>query len=760
MDKFLKSIEFDRYLDIFIKEAKTQKGKKYFYFLDHFDTVEGVKSFHNHINDLMYLSDIGKWNGFNFTDIGEIIETLISTKQTLAANELYILSVVLKDISIIANIFEETSFAHKIPPISLEGQYKAVFNAIDRNGQIRDNATDKLKNIREKLFEVSNRIEGILNSMLNKYAPFLQDTIITKRNERYVIPVKSGYKNKVKGVIHDRSDSGQTLFMEPIELIEATNEQRELELEEEREIFRILSNLTLSYRNIAKEVERWWKFIVYLDILQSTINVMAKYDAILPVVSNDFPLIIKRGYHPLIKIIKEKQTVPYDFIWNKDINGVVVSGPNTGGKTVFLKTIGLFVASAAMGLPVFAREGTIIPFVKSVFVDMGDKQSIDESLSTFSAHLENIKQIDEKSQKGHLLILDEPGGGTDPDEGAALGIGVMEYFMNKGLRVLASSHFSRIKHYATDRDYVMNVSMGFNADTLRPTYKLQINVPGLSLGISTAERLGLPQEITRIALDYMDKKIYEVNKLLEELNEERNKIDKEREKLREIKMYLEEENAKIVEIQDRIKQKEKRIKKEMQNKTDLYLENMRKELEKTIKELKTGIYNKEDIKELRKKLSPPKIKEEREERYFNVGDIVKREESTVEGEIIKVLRGNFYLIDFNGINQRLPGYKLVKVKNIANPKSKSFTRDIYEPDNVMEINIIGQRRDEAEWEVMRFIDNVYTEGLGFGRIVHGKGQGILKLMVQEVLSKDKRVKSFSDAPPEHGGGGVTVFYFK
>ncbi len=758
MNEYYELIEFPAYINLFLENCKTDKGKNFFISIKPYNRPEDINRFHSYILDFKDIKDRGLWEGFYITDIGDIVDKICYSMEILSVKEIYDLAVTVKELERIKQIFSETSFNHIIPDDSLTDETNEILSIIDKDMSIKSSASPQLKEIREKLNAVRNKIEGHTSNLVKKYAPFLQESIFTIRNGRYVLPVKSGFKSRVKGIIHDRSDSGNTLFIEPIEMVELVNEEKERLLEEEREIFRILSRKTGLIRDKKDILTKYWDFAVFIDILQSIVTVMDMYDAVLPEISKKFRIKIRKGYHPMIKILKKDEAVPYDFDWKDDIMCVVVSGPNTGGKTVFLKTVGLFVVVSNCGLPLFAAEGTVMPFVNNIFVDIGDKQSIEDSLSTFSAHLVNIKNIAEKGKKGDIVILDEPGGGTDPDEGASLGIGIIEYLVKKGIRVLSSSHFSRIKHYATEKDYAMNVSMGFDDETLKPTYKLQVNMPGLSLGISTAERYNLPHDIIKVAKEYMEPNVYAVNRMLESLNKKENDINDLKDKLEKEKEEIQRELYLIKEKEEKIKEKEKELKRIYRNRFEEELNRIRSEFEKVVKEIKKG--NKEGISRFRDTLKKNPIAIEKEERFFNEGDTVVIEGTSQPGIIVKSLKGNMYKVSFNGIMQRIPGYKLKKIKDDKIKKSSRKTTNIPIEAETFELNIIGKRRDDGMWDVLRFLDELYYEGIRMGRIVHGKGSGILKSMVKEVLSKDKRIDVFGDAPPERGGGGVTEFYFK
>lgn len=649
----------------------------------------------------------------------------------------------------------------------LENQIAKV---ITEDGDIRDDASPALKSIRNQINTHKNRIREYLQNFIRSEnnQKYLQDALITERDGRYVIPVKQEFRNEIKGIIHDESASGATVFIEPISVVEHNNRIRLLQLEEKREIEKILTLLTGKVAVIADSLLHNLRMLSLLDYIFARGRLAYKQNAFRPDINNQGIIEISRGKHPLIG----ENAVPLNVEIGKSFDTLVITGPNTGGKTVALKTIGLLSIMAMCGLFIPAREGSKISVFKNIYVDIGDEQSIEQSLSTFSSHMKNIISIIEKADKNSLVLIDELGAGTDPVEGASLARVILEELRSKRAKVVVTTHQSELKNYAYQTERVENACVEFDPVSLKPTYELTIGTPGQSNAFEIAARLGLSQELVNKAKELVPETDREISNMIRELKESRHEYNALVRSLDEEKEHIEKERQSLEEEKQEFALKKEQIIKKAQEEANTYLRQVKAEADLAIKELKEVIKKQDEVtkwheiensrRKLRK-ISLPAVKTEdlnsssKKTSDIKLGDYVfiktinqkghvldiKQDELLVQAGILKV---NVKKSDV--VATESPEEKQIKVRNNTFlHKAKHITK---------EIDLRGKLAEEAIQEVDKYLEDANLVGLDSVRIIHGKGTGALRKAIRAYLKDHPYVGSFRDGLYDEGGLGVTV----
>lgn len=634
---------------------------------------------------------------------------------------------------------------------------RIIKDSIDETGMVKDTASTDLARIRRGIKDVEKQILSILEGIINsqKYSEIIQERLVTVRRDRYVIPVKQNFSGKIQGIIQDRSSSGQTVYLEPVSVIELNNRLSDLKLREHIEVRKVLKFLTDILRSKVHLLRKTFDSIVHLDYLYTVGKYSQKFNAVFPEFSDRFELLEAR--HPLFLILG-KDFNPIDIKINR---GVVITGPNTGGKTVALKTAGLISLLVHSGIPVPVSEESKIPLLDGVFADIGDMQSIEQNLSTFSAHIENIKEILEEATENSLVLLDELIPGTDPDEGSAIGIGILERLKKTGCFVMATTHFKQIKIYALSDDYFNVASVGFDREKLTPTYTVHYSSVGESMAFYIAEKLGLDSEILETAKKYVDDAYIKLEKAVKELEFYKTNYELELSKVKELKKQLNEEKNRYTKLSRELEQQKKSRWETVKKEAEEYLKNIREEGYRILQEIKSSgsgkkleefiKQEKEKFKKKEKKTDIPQI---------DIGDRVKLKGKNSTGEVISV-RENKVHIDFNGIKIWA---KLSDVEKLSKEKDKkeirfSFKRNKENPIRP-EIKLIGKTKEEAIKDLEQFMDRAVLEGFSTVRIIHGYGTGALRKTVREFLDELPYSLRYEDAPYSEGGMGVTIVHIK
>ncbi len=662
---------------------------------------------------------------------------------------------------------------------------RAVSGKILPDGTMADHASPLLARVRRDMERQRRQIHESLERFLKQHRDdgMLQEEFVTIRNDRFVVPVVPGAKKRAAGVVHASSGSGHTLFLEPLETIELNNDLVRLTDEEMREVRRILAELTDRLRTQAHEVRRAAEALAALDFAFAKARFAESFDCVIPVFSSSgAPVLrLKRARHPLLEEVlrrRRMQVVPVSFELDSASRALLISGPNTGGKTVTLKTAGLLVLMAQSGLPVPADEA-VMPLFDDVLADIGDNQSIEQSLSSFSAHVARVKEIVEAGAPGVLVLLDELGRATDPEEGGALGVAVLDEFNRFGAFTLASTHLLALKVYGATTQGVVNASMGFNEETLEPTYALRTGAPGKSAGLDIASRLGLPQRLIERARAAMSDTERDIAHFLKELETKVGEAREESAALRRSKLQLEEREKQLVA---ELSKRESRRVKEMEERAEKAVKifeqeardaisrasavpEMRKQAERAQREMARARREmREEFAALAEgKAAAPKPAAE----MIAPGMRVKLKDVSQPAKVLRVMGGGLIEVEVGFLKMQAPIEDVREVLPEAAgggpkrlPSGVSFTAGPRYETLSSEVNIIGKRSDEAEVEVERFIDACALADVTRIRIVHGHGMGILKKMVQQLLSKHPHVESYGPATPAEGGTGATIAELK
>lgn len=662
-----------------------------------------------------------------------------------------------------------------------------IYRAIISEDMIADEASQTLADIRRRIRLESNRIKETLQKYIagGSYSKYLQENIVTMRNGRYVVPVRAEHKNEVKGMIHDTSASGSTIFIEPTAVVDANNEIRILETKEQREIDRILAELSAEVAAIAYSVRLDYQNITELDFIFACGTLSERMDAIAPIISKKQTVRLVRARHPLID---KDHVVPIDISLGEDYDTLIITGPNTGGKTVSLKTLGLFSLMTRAGLHIPAEAPSEICLFDNILVDVGDEQSIEQSLSTFSSHMVNIVSILRDVGPRSLVLFDELGGGTDPVEGAALAVSIIDYVRSKGALCAATTHYSELKAYALDTEGVCNASCEFDVETLKPTYKLIIGAPGKSNAFAISLKLGLPEAIVKQAeanVGADNRRFEEVIRKLEESRVEMEKRRQETEAMKaEYERYKRESEA---VIERRLKDADHELERarskaasmvESAKASSEYIfeqleklqkqresENLGSELERTRREVRQYVRNNDD------KYNP--VNEKKNDNYvlprkLRRGDTVMLVNIGKQGTILDEpdAAGNVQ-VQAGIIKTRtnIKNLRLVEDKPTFTDKNNKKTnvseiRQQVSRDSIDEIDLRGMTGDEAWFAADKYLDEALLTGYHTVHLIHGKGTGALKNALWQYLRHDKRIKSYRLGRYGEGDGGVTVVELK
>jgi len=664
----------------------------------------------------------------------------------------------------------------------LDGQPElvaAIRTAVEETGAVRDAASRELADVRRRLHELRDRIQARLQSLLTdpRFQSSIAESIITVRNDRYVIPVKANARGGLKGVVQDRSASGVTLFVEPQEIVELNNQLRLLERDEAEEVRKVLTRLTAELRPKADAILRTMRLAAELDARCAAARLANRLSCAPPSLKEGGPLILVRARHPLLAAQSARpggpEVVPIDLRVGGDFDALLITGPNTGGKTVALKTAGLLSLMASAGLHLPASGDSEVPFFHGVMADIGDEQSIEQSLSTFSSHIGNIRRIVEGTGPATLVLLDELGAGTDPVEGACLGIAILDHLLDRGALVIATSHLDAIKAHAYAHPRIENGCVEFDLDTLRPLYRFSIGLSGRSHALSIAARIGLPSAVIQRAKTLLGDGDHRLRTVLERLEAEERRLAEEREALaREIDEVARARG--IVEAErDELRIATERVGREARRKVDAVLSEARSEIDQLLHELKFSESRASTLHEARKRLGEVKQRAE-----AALSDMSEQEGAPIAspGEPLRLgqqvrIKGLDQLgtisagptaaglveVQFPLGKVRLPLKAVVPgAGSRRNPAISSVLVSAAGEETPAELNLIGCDAEEATRRLDRYVGEAFLAGFPTVRVVHGKGAGILRRAVAELLRDHPLVVSFRLADSRDGGVGATI----
>ena len=648
--------------------------------------------------------------------------------------------------------------------------------------EISDDASTGLRQVRRSMKLTNDKIHTQLSSFVSGNSrTYLQDAVVTMRNGRYCIPVKAEYKSQVPGMIHDQSSTGSTIFVEPMTIVRLNNEMRELEIQEQKEIEMILSNLSQLAAENLDAISDDVKLLSELDFIFARAQLAKSQNATEPRFNRDRIIDIKKARHPLID---KHKVVPIDIRIGETFDLLIVTGPNTGGKTVSLKTVGLLTLMGQSGLHIPAFDNSRLSVFREVYADIGDEQSIEQSLSTFSSHMTNVVRFMETADSDSLVLFDELGAGTDPTEGAALAIAILSTLHERGIRAMATTHYSELKVYALSTPGVENASCEFDVETLRPTYRLLIGVPGKSNAFAISQKLGLPLSIIERAKEQISQEDETFEDVLSNLEESRKTIESEREELASYKEEIKTLKEQLEEKQDKLDQRKERIIAEANEEAHRILREAKDYADQTMRIFNKAGKDSMSAKELekhrsdlRKKMdkagkkvalkTPQKQKSTLRPQDLSLGDSVKVMSLNVKGTVsskpdskgmlfvqMGILRSKVHISDLQLIDEPVitgPALTRTGAGKIKMNKSASVST---------EINLLGKTVDEAVSELDKYLDDAYLAHLSSVRIVHGKGTGALRKGVHNYLKRLKYVQDFHLAEFGEGDAGVTIVEFK
>ncbi|MCB2299681.1 endonuclease MutS2 [Clostridium tagluense] len=654
-----------------------------------------------------------------------------------------------------------------------------IFIAIIGDDEISDRASSLLFNLRKSLKEKNSSVKEKVNSLVRSNAKYLQESLYTIRGDRYVIPVKIEHKSSVPGIVHDQSSSGATLFIEPMSLVNLNNEIKEIMLKEKAEVERILAELSYKIYENINIVDSNANIVWELDFIFAKAKYAIEINAIIPSVNDEGVIDIIEARHPLID---PKVVVPSNIYLGRGFTSLVITGPNTGGKTVTLKTVGLIQLMAMSGILIPARDGSVVSFFNEIFADIGDEQSIEQSLSTFSSHMTNIVNIIEKADKKTLALFDELGAGTDPTEGAALAVSILENLRSRGTKVVATTHYSELKGYALKTTGVENASVEFNVDTLSPTYRLIIGVPGKSNAFEISKRLGLPDYIIKNARENISKETLEFEELVQSLQEKSIKAEKDARTAEGLKLEASKLKDKYQEKLYKLENIRENAMYEAQREAKMLVRNAKEESDVILK----------NMRELEKLGFPSEARQMLEEERMKIKDKLESLDKHVQknnedlGEKLKTVKEGqeVYLPsldqkviviskpDSRGevqvqagimkINVKVDDLRKSKVTQEEKKKAKINKRELkLNLRNVStSVDLRGMDAQEAVYTVDKYLDDAYLGGLKEVTIIHGKGTGVLRNTITDMLKRHGHSKAYRLGNYGEGGSGVTIVELK
>lgn len=785
-EKTLKTLEFDKVINMLVQHVINNETRGKAEKLMPQSDLSLVKKMLSHTDAAVVM--ICKYGSPPIARVAEISQVIkrINVGGVLSMPELLNIAAILKGAERLKKYYDghEGVLDEYFDCLSVHKQIEErISTCIVSEEEMADGASPELFNIRKKMNRAGAKIKDSLNNMIHSphYRKFLQDPIVTLRGDRYVVPVKAEHKGDVQGIVHDVSASGGTLFIEPVSVVEANNELQELSVKEKREIEKILAELTSLVSEITDEIKYNYEGIIDIDLCFAKAKLATSQKAVCPEVNDEGRILIKKGRHPLLdpaKVVPQNINLGYDF------DSLIVTGPNTGGKTVVLKTIGLFSLMAQTGLHVPSDDGTVLSVFDRIYADIGDEQSIEQSLSTFSSHMKNIVHILNNITPDSLVLFDELGAGTDPIEGAALANAILEYVKNLGAKTVATTHYSELKLYALSAERVENASCEFDVDTLSPTYRLLIGVPGKSNAFAVSKRLGLPDFIINQSKDLLSKETVkfedvlsnieqnrrsaesaraeqeklknEVAQLKSELKKEREKLDVQREKV------LKRANETAAEIIEKAKQETETILEEMRS---LQKERDEREALKAMEEVRKELNIK--LKKTKKTPSSPKSAPVKTNiNALKPGMSVLIVDLNDKGTILTIDKKAGTAVIQMGImktTSKLSNLVILEDETKKNlmrfvPKKNTGDKEIKAVKS--EVDLRGMLLEEALMEADMFLDRTIMAGLSTVTIIHGKGTGVLRQGIQDMLRHHPHVKSFRQGRFGEGENGVTVVTLK
>ena len=787
--KVLRVLEYHKIISHLTEKASSEPGKRLAQALVPMTDLEEIRT-----AQIQTADALGRLFAKDSTSFGNNKDLGMSIK-SLEVGSVLSIAELLRIASFLENVSRIKAYGRRerddIPGDSLDVYFDSLepltplANEINRcilsEEEIADDASPALKRIRRSMAITNDRIHSQLNSMINgSLRTYLQDAVVTMRDNRYCIPVKSEYKGQVPGMVHDQSSTGSTFFIEPAAIVNLNNELKELSIKEQEEIEAVMAALSALAAAHTDALATDQKSMTMLDFIFAKASLAMDQNATMPLFNTDQQIRIRKGRHPLID---KKAVVPVDILLGIDFDLLIITGPNTGGKTVALKTVGLLTLMGQAGLHIPALDRSELSVFREVYADIGDEQSIEQSLSTFSSHMTSIVSILQEADTESLCLFDELGAGTDPTEGAALAISVLDHLHGRGIRTMATTHYSELKVYALSTPFVENACCEFNVETLRPTYRLLIGIPGKSNAFAISSRLGLPDHIIEDARRHITQDKESFEDLLANLENSRLTIEKEQAEIEAYKREVQALKERLESKQEKIDQSRDRIIREANEEAREILQNAKELADETIRTFqKAGAASSiKDLEKSRRKVHD-KISEKNEKlalksertthkilkpNQIRLGDSVKIVSMGLKGSVSSLPDKNGRLFVQCGIIRSqvsLSDLVLLEEETVKTEKmqrSSSGKLKMSKSYSVStEINLLGRTVDEALSELDKYLDDAYLAHLPSVRIVHGKGTGALRKAVHGYLRKNRVIKSFRLGEFGEGDAGVTIAEFK
>lgn len=787
--KSLKTLEFDKILEKLAALAKNDAAKELSLRLVPTNNIRAVEQTLDETDAaVQLLLKFGSPEIVRISDISESVKRL-NAGGGLSMSELLNISRILKGARVMKQYTPEQTGTLSGYITELEPNKKLeerITTSIISEDEMADSASAELAGIRRKIKNTSSKIRDTLDSMIHSqyYRKFLQDAIVTVRNNRYVVPVKSEFRGEVRGIAHDMSASGSTVFIEPEGVVNANNELNELTVKERAEIEKVLLDISNDVSEFIEEIRLDFETLIHLDFVVAKARLSLDMKAVMPKMNRGGVFKIHKGRHPLID---KSKVVPVDIELGTSFDTLIITGPNTGGKTVVLKTLGLFCLMAQAGLHVPAADETELSVCADIFADIGDEQSIEQSLSTFSSHMKNIVEISEKVTDGCLVLFDELGAGTDPTEGAALATAIIEDFRNSGAKIAATTHYSELKLYALTTPGIENASCEFDVTTLSPTYRLLIGVPGRSNAFAISEKLGLPKRIIENSRNMLSDESIRFEDVLSKIEDNRISAEKNSEETARLRAETERLKAELAAERDKIEKHKDKIYDRAREKAEKIILKTQNDVNKMLEEIQAAQKAHDEkealrqIQELKRELGlklknnkSPKIKKANAPRGAGVnlnslklGAEVMINDLGDKGSVLSINKKDGTAVIQVGIMKitaKADNMTLVAEEEGKKPehykKVSTYGGGLRRDSVKSEIDLRGMTLEEAEMETDKFLDECAMAGLNTVSIIHGKGTGTLRAGIQTMLRRHPHVKSFRLGKYGEGENGVTIAELK
>ncbi|MDG4971498.1 endonuclease MutS2 [Lactococcus lactis] len=773
--KILQILEYDKVKEQFMNALTTAQGQQELKDLKPLTDKEKIQLLFDEVADFRLLTqENGLLNLGKTNDLTEILRRL-ELEASLSGKEFVEIKKVIQLGINIQRFFDEAENV-ETPSLAITLEKLVDLSALvkkleifDNAGSLYDNASLELMHIRASIKSHQSEIRKIMQEMLTKNLSSLSENVITIRNDRQVLPVKAENKNKISGVVHDMSASGQTLYIEPNAVVSLNNKLNQKRIEERQEITRIYRELASQLKPYSFDIRQNAWLIGHIDFVRAKYLYLVANKATLPELTTDKDITLFAARHPLIEA---KTVVANDIKFDAGLNTIVITGPNTGGKTITLKTVGLLTILAQSGLPILAADGSRIHLFDDIFADIGDEQSIEQSLSTFSSHMTNIVHILAQADENSLVLFDELGAGTDPKEGAALAIAILENLRERNVKTMASTHYPELKAYGVETQQVINASMEFNIDKMQPTYHLQLGVPGRSNALEISRRLGLPETIISVASQQISDSEHDVNQMIEKLEEKTREVIESSRNIKKIERENQSLHKDLTKVYHQINRER-----------EFELEKAQKEAQEVVK--KASLEAQEILKNLNDKaaLKPHEIIAARKELEglaptidFSKNKVLKKAKAQrglkqgaevnvtsygQRGKLIRLEKDGRWTVQMGSITTRLneDEFDVIESPEQIQAKTKNVSKKVTSKVKA-QLDLRGMRYEEAELELDNYIDQALLANLIQITIVHGIGTGVIREMVQKKLQKHRHIKSYEYAPINAGGSGATIAILK